>query len=143
MLRRTIQRPSEPPLTSATSGGFGIVATPFKIPKSSAPKRESTLPARKRKAVSYKEEGPCDDGGDDEYDNEGRPSKKGKFAMGNKEYGSDGVLGDMAKWCNRKFPVFQPKDKSGVFTKRSAPYSPARPIRLMMTHGCLLASQSQ
>ncbi|KJE03308.1 DNA repair and recombination protein RAD54-like protein [Cryptococcus gattii NT-10] len=142
MLRRTIQRPSEPPPTSATSGGFGIVSTPFKIPKSSAPKRESTLPARKRKAVSYKEEGPCDDGGDDEYDNEGRPSKKGKFAMGNKEYGSDGVLGDMAKWCNRKFPVFQPKDKSGVFTKSfSIPimYCPktSEPIIHSLSHASL------
>lgn len=124
MLRRTIQRPSEPPLTSATSGGYGIVSTPFKVPKSSAPKRESALPARKRKAVSYKEEGSFDGSGDYEDNNEGRASKKGKFAMGNKEYGSDGVLGDMAKWCNRKFPVFQPKDKSGVFTKRSVACSP-------------------
>ena len=40
--------------------------------------------------------------------------------MGNKEYGEDGVLGDMARFCNRKFPVFKPKEKLMVFTKRYA-----------------------
>jgi DNA repair and recombination RAD54-like protein len=104
--------------TSATCGGFGLITSkPFKTPSSSAPKRDLVLPARKRKAVSYKGQG---GGGkdDDDSDDEGKVVKKGKFEMGNKVYGEDGVLGDMAKWCNRKFPVFAPKEKSGVFTKR-------------------------
>ncbi|WVQ82964.1 hypothetical protein IAT38_005100 [Cryptococcus sp. DSM 104549] len=116
MLRRQpSQRPGDPPLTSATAAGFGLVSKPFKAPTPSAPKRDLALPARKRKAVSYKEQGGGKD--DDDSDADGKPSKKGKFAMGNKEYGEDGVLGDMAKWCNRKFPVFKPKEKGGVFTK--------------------------
>lgn len=118
MLRRLPpSRTGDQTPTSATSGGFGIfTAKPFKTPSSSAPKRDLALPARKRKAVSYKGQGGGKD--DDDSDDEGKVVKKGKFEMGNKVYGEDGVLGDMAKWCNRKFPVFEPKDKVGVFTKR-------------------------
>jgi DNA repair and recombination RAD54-like protein len=102
-----------PALTSATSGGFGLVSKPFKAPSALTSKRQLDLPPRKRKAISYKgqEEGNESDGSDAEA----RPSKKGRFAMGNKEYGEDGVLGDMARWCNRKFPVFKPKEKTAVF----------------------------
>ena len=117
MLRRapSYQKPGDPSLTSATSGGYGIIAVPFKPPTALGPKRTLALPARKLKAVSYKGQG----GGDDsDSDAEGNPAKKGKFAMGNKEYGEDGVLGDMARWCNRKFPVFKPKERVTVFTKR-------------------------
>ncbi|WWD18483.1 hypothetical protein CI109_102935 [Kwoniella shandongensis] len=116
MLRRIPStQKGEQPVTSATSGGFGLVVKPFKAPTPLASKRELALPARKRKAVSYKGQG---GGGDDsDSDGDGKPSKKGKFAMGNKEYGEDGVLGDMAKWCNRKFPVFKPKEKTIVFNK--------------------------
>ncbi|WVQ96659.1 hypothetical protein IAU59_003765 [Kwoniella sp. CBS 9459] len=117
MLRRvpSSQRPGDQQVTSATGAGFGIVTfKQFKPPSALTSKRETVLPARKRKAVSYKGQG----GGDDsDSDAEGKPSKKGRFAMGNKEYGEDGVLGDMAKWCNRKFPVFAPKEKTTVFTK--------------------------
>ncbi|WVF69157.1 hypothetical protein IAT40_003932 [Kwoniella sp. CBS 6097] len=118
MLRRapSSQRPGDPQVTSATGAGFGIVTfKQFKPPSALTTKRETALPARKRKAVSYKGQG----GGDDsDSDADGKPSaKKGRFAMGNKEYGEDGVLGDMAKWCNRKFPVFAPKEKTTVFTK--------------------------
>ena len=118
MLRRmpSNQRPGDPQPTSATCGGYGIVSVPFKAPTPLAPKRTLAVPARKRKAVSYKGQGGGDDGSDS--DAEEVSAKKGKFAMGNKEYGEDGVLGDMAKWCSRKFPVFKPKDKSGVFIKR-------------------------
>ncbi|WVO12565.1 hypothetical protein L204_100169 [Cryptococcus depauperatus] len=114
MLRKPVQRPGEPSCTSATAAGFGLISKPFKLPKSSST-RSKDLPARKRKKVSYKEQGGGDEQDDD--DDDARPSKMGKFAMGNKEYGSDGVLGDMAKWCNRKFPVFKPKGKNDVFTK--------------------------
>ncbi|ODO10107.1 hypothetical protein I350_02335 [Cryptococcus amylolentus CBS 6273] len=119
MLRKPIQRPGEPPIATATSGGFGIVSKPFKVPKSSAPTRESALPSRKRKAVNYKDQGGGDDDGDGDADGKANKKSKfeGKFAMGNKEYGSDGVLGNMAKWCNRKFPVFEPKEKTVAFTK--------------------------
>jgi DNA repair and recombination RAD54-like protein len=121
MLRRLppTQRQGEQTPTSATSGGYGLVSKPFKAPTPLGPKRDTALPARKRKAVSYKEQGGGDDDEDDD-DADGNPNKKSKFAMGNKEYGEDGVLGDMARWCNRKFPVFKPKEKTTVFGKRSA-----------------------
>ena len=118
MLRRLpiSSRPGEQTPTSATSGGYGLISKPFKAPTPLGPKRDSALPSRKRKAVSYKEQGGGDDDGDDADCN---PNKKTKYAMGNKEYGEDGVLGDMARWCNRKFPVFAPKEKTSVFGKRS------------------------
>lgn len=119
MLRRLPppQRGGDQQPTSATSGGFGLIVKPFKAPSALASTRQLALPARKRKAVSYKGQGGGGDDDDDDSDAEGKPSKKGKFEMGNKQYGEDGVLGDMAKWCNRKFPVFQPKEKTTVFTK--------------------------
>lgn len=93
-----------------------MIVKPFKAPTPLGPKRDLAMPGRKRKAVSYKEAG---GGKDDDGDGDaGSPKKKSKFAMGNKEYGDDGVLGDMAKWCNRKFPVYQPKEKGQVFGKR-------------------------
>ena len=117
MLRRlpSNTRPGDPVPTTATSGGYGLVVKPFKAPSALGPKRDLALPARKRKAVSYKDQG--GGGDDDDEDGDGNPAKKSKFAMGNKEYGEDGVLGDMAKWCNRKFDVFKPKESSGVFKK--------------------------
>lgn len=125
MLRKLPQsRPGEAPVTSATSGGFGILSKPFKKPTPLGSTRQLALPGRKRKAVSYKEDG--DGGGDDKdgyTDTDGgegsRKKMKGTFEMGNKIYGDDGVLGDMAKWCNRKFPVFEKKDKITVFAKGS------------------------
>jgi DNA repair and recombination RAD54-like protein len=104
--------------TSATSGGFGITSKPFKAPSALASTRQLAIAPRKRKAVSYRGQGGGKDDDDDGSDEDGKPAKKGKFEMGNKCYGEDGVLGDMAKWCNRKFPVFKPKEKGGVFTKR-------------------------
>jgi DNA repair and recombination RAD54-like protein len=117
MLRRLpLSKSGDQTPTSATSGGYGLVSAPFKAPTPLASKRELAIPARKRKAVSYKGQG---GGGkdDEDSDDDGNVAKKGKFAMGNKEYGEDGVLGDMARWCNRKFPVFKPKEKTTVFTK--------------------------
>lgn len=120
MLRRLPQsRPGDPPVTSAGAGGFGIISKPYKKPSALAPTRQLALPARKRKAVSYKDQGggDKDDDDSDASDGEGSKKKKGKFEMGNKVYGDDGVLGDMAKWCNRKFPVFEKKDRTIVFAK--------------------------
>jgi DNA repair and recombination RAD54-like protein len=107
MLRRLPQsRPGDQPVTSATSGGFGLVSKPYKAPSALAPTRTLAIPGRKRKAVSYKEQGGGKDDGDgDASDGEGA-KKKGKFEMGNK-----------AKWCNRKFPVFEKKDRTIVFAK--------------------------
>lgn len=107
----------DPAITSATSGGFGIVVgKPFRTPTSAlASKRTTAIPARKRKAVSYKEMGYGTDDGEAVID--GSPKKKMRFEMGNKVY-ENGVLGDMAKWCTRKFPVFEPKEKTTVFAKR-------------------------
>ena len=125
MLRKLPQsRPGDPPVTSATSGGFGLISKPFKKPTLLGSTRQSALPARKRKAVSYKENGGGEDDDDKDGDADGgedgggsRKKMKGTFEMGNKVYGDDGVLGDMAKWCNRKFPVFEKKDKVTVFAK--------------------------
>ena len=94
-----------------------MISKPFKPPTALGPKRQLDLPARKRKAVSYKDAGGDNDDDDGDADG-GSSSKKGKFAMGNKEYGEDGVLGDMGRWCNRKFPVFIVKNKTAVFGKR-------------------------
>ena len=119
MLRRapTNHCPDDPKITSATSGGYGVVSKPFKAPTPLSARRINVdLPARKRKTVSYKEQGGGDD--DSSSDAEGSTSKKSKYAMGNKEYGEDGVLGGMGKWCNRKFPVFAPKERTLVFGKR-------------------------
>lgn len=78
---------------------------------------------RKRKRVNYKEDGQADATGDgdangDGSDGEGAKKKGKTYSMGNKEYGIDGVLGDMGKWCNRKFPVFEVKPKEVIFTKK-------------------------
>lgn len=103
--------------TSATCGGFGIISKPFKAPTPLGPKRHVDLPSRKRKAVNYKDAGgDQDDAGDENAD--GGPSKKTKYAMGNKEYGDDGVLGGLGAICMRKFPVFAPKERTMVFGKR-------------------------
>lgn len=113
MLRRVPSKKNgDPPLTSATSGGFGIVSKPFKAPSALGSTRTLAMPARKRKQVSYKEAGAGGDDGDSEV-----PAKKMRFEMGNKVY-ENGVLGDMAKWCTRKFPVFAPKESTTVFSKR-------------------------
>lgn len=113
MLRRVPSKKNgDPPVTSATSAGFGIVTKPFKVPSALGSTRTLAIPARKRKHVSYKEDGAQGDDGDFEAS-----TKKMRFEMGNKVY-ENGVLGDMAKWCTRKFPVFAPKDKTTVFAKR-------------------------
>lgn len=105
--------------TSATSGGFGIISKPFKAPTPLAAKRHVDLPGRKRKAVNYKDAGgDKDDAGDENArPDEGGPSKKVKYAMGNKEYGDDGVLGGLGAVCMRKFPVFAVKEKTATFGK--------------------------
>jgi DNA repair and recombination RAD54-like protein len=103
-------------ITSATSGGFGIVSSPFKAPLAKT-RTVSGLPeraARKRKQMSYKDMGDGTDDGDAVID--GSPKKKMRFEMGNKVY-ENGVLGDMAKWCNRKFPVYVPKGLGVVRNK--------------------------
>lgn len=118
MLRRLPpSKAGDSPITSATSGGYGIVSKPFRTPSQAlASKRTTALPARKRKAVSYKEMGEGTDDGEAVIDGDS-PKKKMRFEMGNKVY-EDGVLGGMAKWCTRKFPVFEPKEKTAVFSKR-------------------------
>lgn len=120
MLRRlpTSQRPGDQTPTTATSGGFGLISRPFKAPTPLGPKRDLALPARKRKAVSYKDAGGDGDENDPDADTDDHVAKKIKYAMGNKEYGADGVLGGMGKLCNRKFAVFKPKEKTTVFAKR-------------------------
>ena len=92
------------------------LTAPFKCPGSAAPKRETALPPRKRRKVSYKD---ADDGkGEDDGE-----------AVEERE-----VFGNLQ--VNRAFPVFKPKDKGVVFRARfSVPlankdrggYDPQRP----------------
>lgn len=108
-------------VVTMTGGGFGTPTfKAFKPPSlvSKASTRsgcDSSLPPRKRKRISYKEDGGQADDRENEYKEDG-PAKK--YTMGNKEYGADGVLGGMGKMCNRKFPVFEVKPKEQVFTKK-------------------------
>lgn len=98
--------------------GFGVIPSkPFKVPTSAVAARSSVLPPRKRKRVSYKEDGQ-DDKENDEDASDGEKKKGSRFTMGNKEYGPDGVLGDMARFCNRKFPKFEVKPKEQIFSKQ-------------------------
>jgi hypothetical protein len=110
------------PSSLSLRSGFGIIAPrPFKVPTPAAPvSRSSVLPQRKRKRISYKEDGQQDDkeNDGDVSDEEGAKKKGSRFTMGNKEYGPDGVLGDMAKYCNRKFPKFEVKPKEAIFAKQ-------------------------
>ena len=121
MLRRI------PATSSASNGdpnslslrtGFGVIpAKPFKVPTAAIVARASVLPPRKRKRVSYKEDGQDDKENDgDASDDEKK--KTSRFTMGNKEYGPDGVLGDMGRFCNRKFPTFVVKPKEQIFSKQ-------------------------
>lgn len=133
MLRRIPSSKSnngDPQVVTVTGGGF---STPtfkaFKPPSLANPRstrgkeNEQASAGRKRKRVTYKEDGQGDATGDGDAnggsDSEDGGKKKGKtYSMGNKEYGTDGVLGDMGKWCNRKFPVFEVKPKEVLFTKK-------------------------
>lgn len=119
MLRRINKTSNgDPPVTSATSGGFGIVSSPFKRP-ALANRRTTALPersARKRKQVSYKDMGDGGDDGEAVIDGDS-PKKKMRFEMGNKVY-DNGVLGDMAKWCTRKFPVYAVKEFGAVRSRK-------------------------
>lgn len=133
MLRRPVPgtRPGDQAPTTATSAGFGLVSKPFKPPSALVVKR-SDLPARKRKAVSYRDAGGDQDDADGDADVDaengdgGERGKKAKtgtgggggYAMGNKEYDGNGVLGGMGRLCMRKFPVFKVKEKGAVFGKR-------------------------
>lgn len=111
---------SEQRAQTAKAAGFGIPSFKnVRLPtvKKAAPTRETS--GRKRKRISYKEDGQEDrendkTHGDGSGSDDEQPKKKG-FSMGNKEYGADGVLGGMGKWCNRKFPTFEVKDKDSVF----------------------------
>jgi DNA repair and recombination RAD54-like protein len=121
MLRRApvVQTKNGDPVPPTMTGaGYGIPSfKPFKTP-ALATTRQTALPPRKRKRVSYKGAGGDDDDEGDSDASEGKVKKGKTFEMGNKEYGADGVLGDMAKWCNRKFPVFKVKEKAEIFHKR-------------------------
>ncbi|BEI83046.1 hypothetical protein CcaverHIS002_0309140 [Cutaneotrichosporon cavernicola] len=117
MLKRLPPSKGDTPITSATSGGFGIIAKPFRPPTSLNARRTVLGTGRKRKAVNYSEMGGGTDDGEAVID--GSPPKKMRFEMGNKVY-ENGVLGDMARWCTRKFPVFEPKERTTVFAKSFA-----------------------
>jgi len=109
----TPAKPKTDPLTR--------LSTPFKCPGAAAPKRETALPPRKRRKVSYK--GADGDTGDS---NDGE------------NFNADGtereILGNLQ--VNKAFPVFKPKDKTTVFRARFAvpladknvgEYNPFRP----------------
>lgn len=124
-----------PAVLSMSGGGFGTPtfrSGKFKPPMISSPLASSTrgnaLPARgaKRKRISYAEDGQEDGekdgnaGSGSDSDGGSKKKKGSKYSMGNKEYGEDGVLNGMGALCNRKFPVFEVKEKSQVFSNRFA-----------------------
>jgi DNA repair and recombination RAD54-like protein len=122
----------DPQVVTLTGGGFSMPTFKAFKPPSLANSRSTRTAAadvdksgagRKRKRVNYKEDGQADaaedgDANGDGSDGEGGKKKGKTYSMGNKEYGIDGVLGDMGKWCNRKFPVFEVKPKEVIFTKK-------------------------
>jgi len=142
MLRRINKSANgESPITSATSGGFGIVSSPFKRPALANKRTVSALPeraARKRNRVSYKEMGDGTDDGDAVIDDGDSPKKKLRFEMGNKVY-ENGVLGDMAKWCNRKFPVYEVKEFTAVRSKTWV----LLPLCINLLHRCAKLTHSR
>jgi DNA repair and recombination RAD54-like protein len=108
-----------PPGTPAPkkSDSLSQLTKPFKCPGSAPSKRETALPPRKRRKVSYK-----DAGGDDGDDGEG-------FTPAEAE-----VIGNLQ--ASKAFPVFKPKPKDTVFRSRFAVplankdaggYNPQRP----------------
>ena len=130
MLRRLPSnsgKKGDPSPMTASGAGFGTPTfKPFRTPSFSTPTPTRTsVGQRKRKRVSYKEDGQADDKENDKdndgSDSDGDPRRKKKvnssYSMGNKEYGPDGVLGDMGKMCNREFPVFAVKAKELVFSR--------------------------
>jgi DNA repair and recombination RAD54-like protein len=132
MLRRMPSnsgKKGEPSPLTAGGGGFGTPTfKPFRTPSFNTPtptRSSSITGGRKRKRISYKEDGQADDkendkdnhaGSDSDDDVRGRKKKNSSYTMGNKEYGADGVLGDMGRLCNREFPVFAVKNKELVFS---------------------------
>jgi DNA repair and recombination RAD54-like protein len=112
--------------TKASGGGFGTPTfKPFRTPSFNTPTpTRSGGNQRKRKRISYKEDGQADDkendgdaNGSDSDDGGKKKKKNSSFSMGNKEFGADGVLGDMGRLCNREFPVFEVKAKEMVFSR--------------------------
>ncbi|TGZ81204.1 putative RAD54 protein [Ascodesmis nigricans] len=96
------------------------LTTPFKCPSSAPSKRETALPPRKRRKVSYK-----DAGGDDAEVNDDPNFYKNP---------ERNPLSNLA--INKAFPVFTPKDKDQVFrakfavplvNKDTGGYNPMRP----------------
>lgn len=123
MLRRVPSnsaRAGEPVSLTMTGGGFGMpVSKPFKVPTAQVSRGRSggdaDLPARKRRKISYKEDGQDDDKENDPDAVEAGGRKGSSYKMGNKEYDENGVLGGMAKFCQRKFPKFEVQAKEVVF----------------------------
>lgn len=119
-------RSGDPVTLTMTGGGFGIISKPFKVPTSARPpthRGTTDEPARKRRRISYKEDGQADDKENDPDASDGEGGVAGKrkgssYKMGNKEYDEHGVLGGMAKFCKRKFPKFEVKAKEVVFGRK-------------------------
>lgn len=100
MLRRVPLKDGKP-LTAESQLFDSTVFKPFKPPTSNV-KLDRALPPRKRKRVSYKENG--QDGEDDDDDGPGRKKKKVKSRKGgDDEYNSDDGVVPV-----KKYPVFKP-----------------------------------
>lgn len=79
------------------------LSTPFKCPSPAPSKRETAIPPRKRRKVSYKDS-VADDDADESFTN---PEDPDRAPLGNLQ-------------INKAFPVFKPKPKDAVFRARFA-----------------------
>lgn len=102
------------PLSVDTLNFDTTIFKPFKPPTPLAPKRDSALPPRKRKRVSYKENTGGDD--DDSDDGDKRKKKKAKRTTDGDEYNSDGEVVAV-----KKYPVFKPTPLEAVKKGFSVP----------------------
>lgn len=96
--------PARTPSTQADA--VRRLTTPFKCPGSAAPKRETAIPPRKRRKVSYKD-ADLDGTGDDADASFAPTDDTERESLGNLH-------------LNKSFPVFKPKDKNTVFRSRFA-----------------------
>ncbi|KAG8789097.1 DNA-dependent ATPase protein rad54, partial [Serendipita sp. 397] len=94
-----------------------VLVKPFKTP-ALAVTHQRDQPLRKRKRVSYKENG---GGREDDEDESGKRATKRRKTGGNDDDDSgytDEPFGDLAANINRSFPIYDAKPREVVFSKR-------------------------
>ncbi|KAG9006906.1 DNA-dependent ATPase protein rad54, partial [Tulasnella sp. 427] len=114
MLRRVPTKDGRP-LSFDSINFDATIFKPFKTPTPLVPKRDTALPPRKRKRVSYKENTDGGDG-DDSDDGDKRKKKKAKKGPDGEEWGSDGEVTAV-----KKYPVYKPTPLESTTKRFSIP----------------------